>query len=306
MKGHLLCLAALLSCVLSNPLLGSEKAQVLRQLSEESSDGLIRLNATGYDHYVVDYPRPYTLVVLFTADNNKYKCKICTELKETLDNVIYSYLESGANFPYKSPTGVRSRAVFFAVMEYGLDTQDLFVRHGFKSVPVLFATHPKSVVFDGNRYHLPREDVWEFHQGSEIYEHKILEFLNNRSRRDVEIKTPPIQSFLMLLNSAFCLGAVMFGLYKARSIILSPYVWFITAMLVYYFCISGVVYDIIHKTPMTGRNQKTGAVEYVHSGVSSKQQRSQYAAEGFLMGFCATLSALCLIALRNFAKLENP
>jgi hypothetical protein len=305
MIGGLLVLG-LVSSVLSNPLLGSEKAQALRDLAAVSPNSLIRLNATGFDHYVLEYPRPYTLVVLFTADNSKYKCKVCTELKEVLHNVIYSYVESGADFPYKSPTGVRSRAVFFAVMEYGLDTQDLFVRHGFKSVPVLFVTHPKSVVFDGNRYHLPREDVWEFHAGSDVYEHKLLEFVNNRSHRDVEIKTPPIQSFLILLNTALCLAGGVWVMFKVRRFLLSPYVWFIVTIIVYYLCISGVVYDIIHKTPMTGRNQKTGAVEYIHSGVRTTQQRSQYAAEGFLMGMCATVASLCLIGLHNFSKLENP
>jgi hypothetical protein len=57
---------------------------------------------------------------------------------------------------------------------------------------------------------------------------------------------------------------------------------------------------------MTGYNPKTGATEYIHSG-----QRSQYAGEGFMMGFLSTfyivcLGGICFIALRNSSKLNSP
>jgi len=55
------------------------------------SNGLIRLNATGYEHFVVDYPRPYTMVILFSAEPDKFKCATCDELLEYLEMIIYSY-----------------------------------------------------------------------------------------------------------------------------------------------------------------------------------------------------------------------
>jgi hypothetical protein len=163
---------------------GRAKAEELRYLSSVYG-GLIQLNSTGYDYYVLDYPRPYTLVVLFNADPKKYKCGPCEDISMIMKQVIYSYNEAGGDLPYTSPEGVRSRAVFFAQMEYKPEHQTLFKQHGFASVPNLLVTHPKSVVFDGESYFFKREDAWEFHAGSEIHPHKVVEFINNRASRNV-------------------------------------------------------------------------------------------------------------------------
>lgn len=163
---------------------GRSKAESLRYLAS-MQDGLIHLNATGYEYYVLDYPRPYTLVVIFNADPKKYKCGPCEEIQHIMHQVIYSYKESAGELPYTSPEGIKSRAVFFAEIDYKPENQALFKRHGFASVPNLLVTHPKSISLEGENYHFKREDAWEFHTGSEILPHKVLEFINNRASRNV-------------------------------------------------------------------------------------------------------------------------
>jgi hypothetical protein len=59
---------------------GRDKAESLRELASISEDNIIVLNATGYQHYIIDYPRPYDLVMLFNADYTKYKCNPCEEI----------------------------------------------------------------------------------------------------------------------------------------------------------------------------------------------------------------------------------
>lgn len=208
---------------------GRGKAEALRYMSS-TGDGIIHLNATGYEHFVLDYPRPYTLVVLFNADPAKYKCGPCEDIQYIMKQVIYSYQEVGGDLPYTSPEGVKSRAVFFAEIEYKPANQPLFKKHGFASVPNLLVTHPKSVVLDGENFSFKREDAWEFHTGSEILPHKVLEFINNRTSRNVELKTPPFQAFLAILYTLVLLSMLIGVVYKLKTYILNPYVWFMGSL----------------------------------------------------------------------------
>jgi hypothetical protein len=106
--------------------IGREKAETLRELASISEDNIIVLNKTGYENYVVDYPRPYDMVLLFNADHTKYKCNPCQEIAEHYKQVVYSYKESGADYPSVSASGTRHRAVFFATMDYAGENQALF------------------------------------------------------------------------------------------------------------------------------------------------------------------------------------
>ena len=147
---------------------GRDKAEQLRELSSVSEDNIIVLNSTGYEHFIVDYPRPYDVVILFNADYNKFQCRPCQEIGEQFKEVSFSYTEQGAEYPSVDGSGNRQRAVFFATMDYAGENQVLFKQHGFVSVPVLLVTHPKSIYFDGSTYNVLREDQWEFHSGTDI------------------------------------------------------------------------------------------------------------------------------------------
>ncbi len=57
---------------------------------------------------------------------------------------------------------------------------------------------------------------------------------------------------------------------------------------------SGVVYDVIHNVPFTGRNPQTGEVQmFTNSG------RDQYAMEGILMSASFAFLALLLIGINK-------
>lgn len=278
----------------------SEKSDELRQLSAISESNIILLNATGYQHYVVDYPRPYTLVVLFTADAEKYKCKTCAEISEMMKTVVYSYREARAEYPFSSPTGQRSRAVFFALLEYSQENQELYMQHGFQSVPNLLVTHPKSVFYDGSKFHFPKDDMWEFSLSSEVPVHKLLDFINSRTSRSVELKFTALQILTGLAKWCVIITVLTTVFFKLRSVITSPYVLFLLGLVVYFLCVSGTIYIILNGVPMTGGNKKTGDFELIHRG-----QRSQYGAEGYFIGFLICLGALCLIFINNLSKVEN-
>jgi len=55
---------------------GGLKSQELRQLILSESGNVVTFNATGYRYFVETLPRPYDVVVFFTADN----CNYCDEI----------------------------------------------------------------------------------------------------------------------------------------------------------------------------------------------------------------------------------
>lgn len=271
------------------------KVDKLRVLSSLSS-GMVKLNTTGYYHYVVDEPRPYILVVYFTADVAKFKCQQCETIQALLQQVIYSYKESETE---KASDDFSHVPVFFAEMEYTPETQEIFQKHEFMSAPNLFVSKPNSVI-NGKVFSVKKEDMWEFNMGSEVHAYKLLEFINNRSGRDIEMKTPPLEALMMVVYMGLMIVALSVIVYRLKGLLLVPYMWLFGSVLIYFICISGVVYDIIHGVPMVGMNQKTGAPEIIHTG-----QRSQYGAEGFIMGFLITMGGLGIVAL-NLIKSFTP
>ena len=61
---------------------------------------------------------------------------------------------------------------------------------------------------------------------------------------------------------------------------------------VFIICCSGIIYDIIHDVPMTGRDPKTGETIIFSGG-----NREQYGLEGWLVSFSITLVGLMFVAI---------
>ncbi|CAG9324447.1 unnamed protein product [Blepharisma stoltei] len=299
MKFLILPLAILLCYADDLAAIGKSKADELRALSYKS-DGLIKLTASGFQKFVVDYPRPYTLVVFLTSKNpTKFKCQLCDEIGSMLDQVIYSYRGANADLPLNTP-GSKSRAVFFAILEYNSENQPIFQKFKFASVPNLIVTSPKSIKDEGDRYSYYRDEVWEFSKDGDVHPQKLLDFINARSGRKIELKTSPFAAIISMGMFMLIFTTFAFVIYKIKSFLLIPYVWYAGGLTIYFICISGFVYDIIHGVPMVGTNGK-GEAEFIHSG-----QRSQYGAEGFMMGFLMVIGGLGFVGLNILHKLEKP
>lgn len=80
--------------------------------------------------------------------------------------------------------------------------------------------------------------------------------------------TPFIQAVIMTITSALVLVGGFILAYKIRNILRLPIVWFVVTLIIYFFCISGVIYDILHRTPLVGAG-KNGGVEFIHKGQRS-------------------------------------
>lgn len=57
-------------------------------------------------------------------------------------------------------------------------------------------------------------------------------------------------------------------------------------------CCSGIIYDIIHDVPMTGKDQKTGETIIFSGG-----NREQYGLEGWIVSISITLVGIIFVAI---------
>ena len=279
-------------------LLGKTKAEKLRSLASNSG-GIIQFTAESFQNYIIDQPRPYTVVVLFTTTSAKYKCASCEEVQHMISQVAYSYKEAGAEYPSVSSKGQKTRAVFFGVLEYSQQTHSIYQKFGFVSVPNILVTHPKSILDEGTKFSLRKEDLWEFNAASEVHTQKVLDFVNSRTERNVEIKVSTFEALFTLIYSLLGIGIICYIGFVLRKLLLIPYVWFAVGMLVYLTCMAGVVYDIIHGVPWIGTDQQ-GQPEFIHTG-----QRSQYGLEGFMMSFVICAGGLAIVGINLASKITN-
>ena len=191
------------------------------------------------------------------------------------------------------------RAVFFGVLEYSQQTHSIYQKFGFVSVPNILVTHPKSILDEGTKFSLRKEDLWEFNAASEVHTQKVLDFVNSRTERNVEIKVSTFEALFTLIYSLLGIGIICYIGFVLRKLLLIPYVWFAVGMLVYLTCMAGVVYDIIHGVPWIGTDQQ-GQPEFIHTG-----QRSQYGLEGFMMSFVICAGGLAIVGINLASKITN-
>ena len=98
------------------------------------------------------------------------------------------YKEDGASYGSKDSTGSK-RATFFALMKYTEANKLIFQALGFYSVPNIFVSQPKivSVPLDEQKDYLKNFKWTISHTDGSVTSHKLLEFINKRTGRNVNI-----------------------------------------------------------------------------------------------------------------------
>jgi len=83
----------------------------------------------------MSYPRPYDLVIYFTAGS----CRLCEDLWPEYEYLAELYRGTGAIDAEKNPT-------FFVAMKYSNDLMEIFRTFGFTSAPNLVVSKPYMAV----------------------------------------------------------------------------------------------------------------------------------------------------------------
>ena len=274
------------------------KGDELRKRTSASEHGVINFSASNFKEYVMKHPRPYDVVILFTL---KFKCNLC----EAVKNEFYQVADSFREFDgFKPEMANRKRAVFFGILYYSEETSQIFKSLKLPSTTSILYTTPNNIQLDDNNEAYIKYDedfVTAYKERSEnIYAHKMLEFVNAKSGRKIELKKNPILFvfYFIIFLSVLSLGFYLFTNFK--QVFLSPYLWLIGSFAVYIICIGGIVYNIIHGTPFAKFDREGNIVEIIHSG-----QRSQYVGEGLLLSSLFVLGGTLLMSFNWINKIKS-
>jgi len=137
------------------------------------------------------------------------------------------------------------------------------------------------------------------HTDGHVTSHKLLEYINPRTKRNVEFKVALLNvlSGLSILLSLAIGGFLIFR--KFKPFFLNTTLWFIGSLIIYSVCMAGLVYNILHDIPFTVTD-KNGNTEWI-----SSQNRMQLGAEGFIMSIAISLSGVVMILWHKFVKFSH-
>lgn len=267
-----------------------QKGDALRKLTNEVERNVIHFTATSFKDYVMKHPRPYDVVMLYTL---KQICNFCDLIKEEFFKVAESYYDVDA---YKPDLVNKKRAVFFGVLHYSEEAKEIFKNMKLPSQTVIMYTNPHNIMLsDKNEAFIKydEENIITYRDRRDYASaHKIIEFVNAKSKRPTELKKNPVMFFFYFL---IFLTILYIGVYLYKNfkfLLLSPYLWILGSLIVYLVCIGGIVYNIIHGTPFAKFDKGGNIVEFIHTG-----QRSQYVGEGLLLSGLFILTGTLMFAL---------
>lgn len=275
---------------------------------------MITLDDSTYDYFAINSPRPYSLIVFFTASHAKFKCSICKSLDRHVQAVANAHSQKyGGN----SGDGENksNQEVFFLRVDYESSPR-VFGKYDVTSVPLVFHIGPDfgseldddDVLDDsedgsleertgkkGGRYHITHRE--KFQASGVIDAESLADFLRDRTGQNVTIERSMIMSYIWL--TIFFGGILALIPYVMRSLdsfwlplVRSKSLWAILSAGVYTCAISGLIFDIIRSPPMYYANPQNGQIMFFYP-----QSGNQFVVEGFVIGFLNLGCAISLIFL---------
>lgn len=252
------------------------KGNNLRTLTHNSESTVIHFTVTSFKEYLLKHPRPYDVVMLFTL---KLNCNFCDTIKGEFYTVAESYYSQKA---YNPDLANKKRAVFFGILHYSEEAKDIFKMLKLPAQTTIMYTTPHNIlVNDLNEPYIKydEEHIIPYKERRDYASaHKIIEFVNAKSKRSIELKKNPIlfSFYFLVFLSILYFGAYLYKNFK--FVLLSPYLWVFGSLAIFIVCIGGIVYNIIHGAPFAKFDKMGNIVEFIHTG-----QRSQYVGEGLLL-----------------------
>ena len=293
-----LLFALIFALTLLHSAIQHQKGDILRKYTNQAENNVIYFTESSFKDYVMKHPRPYDVVLLYTLKAN---CNFCELIKEEFNKVAMSYYDVNA---YKPDLANKKRAVFFGILHYSQEAGEIFKSLKLPTQTVIMYTSPHNIILNEKnepQIKYDEETIITYRDRRDYASaHKILEFVNAKSSRKIElIKSPILFAFYFL---CFC-GILFVGFYlfqNYRHVLVSSYLWCIGSFIIYILCIGGTVYNIIHDAPFARYDKHGNIAEFIHSG-----QRSQYAGEGYLLSTLFVFIGTLLFSLNWINKIKG-
>lgn len=278
----------------------SSKLDELRALQERSL--IIEFTKSDYQRYVLDEPRDYNIIMYYTLSQ---KWDHCVSMESELSEVANSYINAKKHLVDPKD----GSSIFFAKLEYSQDTEIMFQKCGFTSVPILALSKPEIA-----RQHAeqktskyPKDMEWRLSSQDFFDAGKILEHVNKITNENVELK----YTLLRIMQGNFLIFAlwVLAFFFKDHIgyLLQQKVVWIAGTVVVFIMCVGGTAFNMIHKVP-TFRYGHDASGNVVVEEYFQRNQRSQYAGEGYMVSmliFIISLSMLCFIYAGNIKSKLN-
>lgn len=209
--------------------LGQKKLNRIRKLQGKAKNGIIEFSPEQYEELVLENPRPYDVVMLFSV---RQQCPICDSLYTELTGASYSF-------------GRAESDTFFGVVYASQEPKHraVFIRHGFKTVPLLCTSKEQSKRDNLLEAFYKQEDMQRFNNLNELHESQFLiDFINKRFGTDVQL-TLPLQT--IIIKNLIFFGVLIFLinlLVRMRESLINQWLWMALAIIGFIVCTSGIVY----------------------------------------------------------------
>eukprot|EP00922_Rhytidocystis_sp_ex-Travisia-forbesii_P010267 GHVS01015073.1.p1 GENE.GHVS01015073.1~~GHVS01015073.1.p1 ORF type:complete len:420 (+),score=70.92 GHVS01015073.1:191-1450(+) len=312
----------LLVLLLSTPAIISCSPFHLRKLLSTSAGSPIRLSPSLYRELVVDVPKGFHLLVLFTTDDEKV-CGACRRVNEDFVEIAKNYAMEGRHEvaadegqKKKDPgvfgvDGAAGDLVVFAIYDVLQDRQIVHL-HQITTIPMVVSITNKSMKAlrsppGKNVLSFRNEDVYQIQGptnvggGGEVVRLLTgrsgggLEWINMKTSRNVEILPSAYHHVFFLFKLTLLLSFVgVFFWLLLRLLAAYPFLLPLGAMGVHMVSTSGIFFSVQNSVPFIGKSGSWIA----------NNNRSQYLGEGLLMSFTLVAAAVTLVLLVNLPSFK--
>uniref|UniRef100_A0A7S0YS80 Uncharacterized protein n=1 Tax=Polytomella parva TaxID=51329 RepID=A0A7S0YS80_9CHLO len=226
----------------------NEDAKVadLLAMQSKSKNGIINLDRRTFNSFVTKKLRTYTSVILFTSN------RVAASRPQLLLDKAIDELSLAAQAYYKSSEG-RGKVFFFVCSVE--DNEEAFRKFNIQSVPVLLQIPPSEKalsmpVADRTPYEAKIRYPWTAEQ--------LVNWLSELGLPIATVKRPSIFSDPKLVSFlAAVLVVYSYILYKLfqSGFIFKPIAWSLISLLIFWFSVSGGMYNIIRGVPLFEINE---------------------------------------------------
>lgn len=286
---------------------GVSKKSWLLNKAKSSDNGVIKVNSEEFQKYILKGPRAYNIILTITAIADQFNCQPCKGVKGLTDLISQTF---------EKARGTKSNPkhnTFFVELDYDINTQNAFQALRIQQVPQILyiGRNQKSLTYANFFESLGDENSLKLN--TQLTPEFVLDWMMKKSGVK-GLSLPSGAGFQSNGDSgASYVGAgspiSWFGYGFAVLMILIPVVYiqrknfvvyFLICCAVFFFCISGGMFNIIREVPFAEYDRNSGKVRYFSNG-----GQMQYAAEGFIMGFLQIILGLAVV-LMNTVSVKSP
>jgi hypothetical protein len=283
------------------------KSESVSPSNSESSSTRIRLQEVvdvlpytwlsdkNFTRYIVDRPRDYHAVVMFTATSKEYQCAICLMARDGFIDGAKAYhdqsdFESGIDVEHTDAIerqAAGAQRVAFFIMEI-TNARKTFDDMGLESVPRIYALPPTQEGSPKMRMQDFEIEIRAMTNGAKGF----LEAVSEKTGVKMEAKTNPAPAVLYLGITAYLLGLLATNASKDPTAALlwyrEPALWRALSILCFCVGVSGSIFCIIRSPPWYGNDYRGGTGIQIFAG----QGREQYVLEGMIIAGVSVLVAI--------------